>query len=105
MSNLPCGLNGALYFISMDQDGGKSRFPNNKAGAKFGTGYCDAQCPKDIKFINGEVRHLYLLFCFGSPSESSILGKRFRVDWLSHRSQRGNRKIWYLLYGDGCLGG
>jgi len=54
MSQLPCGLNGALYFVSMDQDGGKSRFPNNKAGAKYGTGYCDTQCPRDIKFINGE---------------------------------------------------
>lgn len=56
MSNLPCGLNGALYFVEMDADGGKSRFPNNKAGAKFGTGYCDTQCPHDIKFINGEVK-------------------------------------------------
>lgn len=55
VSNLPCGLNGAVYFVSMDQDGGLAKFPNNKAGAKFGTGYCDSQCPQDIKFINGEV--------------------------------------------------
>ena len=55
MSALPCGLNGALYFVEMDADGGKSRFPANKAGAKYGTGYCDTQCPHDIKFINGEV--------------------------------------------------
>jgi cellulose 1,4-beta-cellobiosidase len=55
VSNLPCGLNGALYFSEMDADGGLSKYPNNKAGAKYGTGYCDAQCPKDIKFINGEV--------------------------------------------------
>lgn len=55
VSNLPCGLNGALYLVEMDQDGGLSRFPNNKAGAKYGTGYCDTQCPHDIKFINGEV--------------------------------------------------
>ena len=54
VSKLPCGLNGALYFVEMDQDGGMSRYPGNKAGAKFGTGYCDAQCPHDIKFINGE---------------------------------------------------
>ncbi|KAL5536561.1 CBH1_3 [Sanghuangporus sanghuang] len=54
MSQLPCGLNGALYFVQMDADGGVSRFPTNKAGAKFGTGYCDTQCPQDIKFINGE---------------------------------------------------
>jgi len=53
-SNLPCGLNGALYFVSMDEDGGMSRFPSNKAGAKYGTGYCDAQCPHDVKFIDGE---------------------------------------------------
>ncbi|RPA85863.1 hypothetical protein BJ508DRAFT_204802 [Ascobolus immersus RN42] len=54
VSKLPCGLNGALYFSEMDADGGASRFPSNKAGAKYGTGYCDAQCPHDIKFINGE---------------------------------------------------
>jgi cellulose 1,4-beta-cellobiosidase len=33
VSNLPCGLNGALYFVVMDADGGLSEFPNNKAGA------------------------------------------------------------------------
>lgn len=55
VSNLPCGLNGALYFSEMDADGGMSKFPNNKAGAKYGTGYCDSQCPRDLKFINGEV--------------------------------------------------
>lgn len=55
VSKLPCGLNGALYFVEMEADGGKSKHPNNKAGAKYGTGYCDSQCPHDIKFINGEV--------------------------------------------------
>jgi cellulose 1,4-beta-cellobiosidase len=50
-SQLPCGLNGALYFVAMDSDGGMAKFPTNKAGAKYGTGYCDAQCPQDIKFI------------------------------------------------------
>jgi cellulose 1,4-beta-cellobiosidase len=54
VSNLPCGLNGALYFVEMDKDGGMSEFPTNKCGAKFGTGYCDAQCPHDLKWINGE---------------------------------------------------
>lgn len=56
VSNLPCGLNGALYFSQMEADGGLASYPTNKAGAKYGTGYCDAQCPQDIKFINGEVR-------------------------------------------------
>lgn len=53
VSKLPCGLNGALYFVEMDKDGGMSKYPKNKAGAKRGTGYCDAQCPHDVKFING----------------------------------------------------
>merc|ERR1712048_1505941 len=51
-SQLGCGLNGALYFVQMQKDGGKSEF--NAAGAKYGTGYCDAQCPHDLKFINGK---------------------------------------------------
>jgi len=54
VSKLGCGLNGALYFVSMDADGGMSKYSTNKAGAKYGTGYCDAQCPRDLKFINGE---------------------------------------------------
>ncbi|KAJ6584924.1 glycoside hydrolase [Mycena capillaripes] len=54
VSNLPCGLNGALYFSEMDADGGVAKSNGaNKAGAKYGTGYCDAQCPRDLKFING----------------------------------------------------
>merc|ERR1711976_1004191 len=51
-SNLDCGLNGALYFVQMDADGGAGKYGN--AGAKYGLGYCDAQCPSDLKFINGE---------------------------------------------------
>jgi hypothetical protein len=38
----------------MDLDGGLSKYPGNKAGAAYGTGYCDGQCPRDDKFINGE---------------------------------------------------
>ena len=57
VSGLPCGLNGAVYFVNMDADGGMSKYPNNKAGAKYGTGYCDSQCPRDLKFINGAVRY------------------------------------------------
>ena len=53
VSNLNCGLNGALYLVEMDADGGMS-YPTNDCGAEFGTGYCDAQCPHDMKWINGE---------------------------------------------------
>lgn len=54
VSNMPCGLNGALYFSQMPADGGLNEFSGNNAGSNYGTGYCDAQCPQDIKFINGE---------------------------------------------------
>ena len=30
VSQLPCGLNGALYFVEMDEDGGASKYPTNK---------------------------------------------------------------------------
>jgi cellulose 1,4-beta-cellobiosidase len=53
-SDLPCGLNGAIYFVEMEKDGGVKSYPTNKAGAKYGTGYCDAQCPHDLKWIAGE---------------------------------------------------
>lgn len=38
----------------MDADGGMSKYSTNKGGAAFGTGYCDAQCPHDVKWINGK---------------------------------------------------
>lgn len=53
VSSLSCGLNGALYFVEMPADGGLGVGSNN-AGAQYGTGYCDAQCPHDLKFIDGE---------------------------------------------------
>jgi cellulose 1,4-beta-cellobiosidase len=58
VSQLGCGLNGALYFVEMDEDGGLEKYDTNMAGAKYGTGYCDAQCPHDLKFINGEANTL-----------------------------------------------
>lgn len=44
-------MNSALYFVQMDVDGGAKY---GAAGASYGTGYCDAQCPKWIKFVQGE---------------------------------------------------
>eukprot|EP00438_Fugacium_kawagutii_P022554 Skav202585 [mRNA] locus=scaffold1305:65778:68649:+ [translate_table: standard] len=59
-STVQCGMNGAMYFVEMAANGGKGLGANN-AGARFGTGYCDAQCPHetlmnflDVKFINGQ---------------------------------------------------
>jgi cellulose 1,4-beta-cellobiosidase len=56
VSKLPCGLNGALYFSEMNANGDLG-VGDNKAGAELGTGYCDAQCPKDIKYINGNANY------------------------------------------------
>jgi len=53
-AELGCGLNGALYFVEMQADGGLADYETNMAGAQYGTGYCDAQCPHDVKWINGE---------------------------------------------------
>ncbi|KAF9886505.1 hypothetical protein FE257_011412 [Aspergillus nanangensis] len=43
LSTLPCGENGALYLSEMSATGGANQY--NTAGAKYGSGYCDAQCP------------------------------------------------------------
>ena len=46
-----------MYFVQMDNDGGKSKYSkySDMAGAKYGTGYCDAQCPHDMKWTHGRV--------------------------------------------------
>ncbi|CAH0056051.1 unnamed protein product [Clonostachys solani] len=54
LSSVECGLNSALYFVAMEADGGMASYPTNKAGAKYGTGYCDSQCARDLKFIGGQ---------------------------------------------------
>ncbi len=41
----------AIHLVHLVQ----SKYPGDQAGAEYGTGYCDAQCPQDIKFINGQV--------------------------------------------------
>ena len=53
-STVECGINAALYFIEMEYDGGQSAYASNNAGAKFGTGYCDAQCFHYMRFLGGE---------------------------------------------------
>jgi cellulose 1,4-beta-cellobiosidase len=45
-----CGVNTALYLSEMSITGDQDRL--NTAGAKYGTGYCDAQCPKN-NFLKG----------------------------------------------------
>lgn len=72
LSTVECGLNSALYFVAMEADGGMGSFPTNEAGAKYGTGYCDAQCARDLKYIGGMVCETRLM--------SSLKSLRRRVD-------------------------
>lgn len=50
VSQLPCGLNGALYFVEMPLNGGNNLV--NGKPPQFGLSYGDSQCT-NIKFING----------------------------------------------------
>jgi cellulase len=50
LSTVVCGENGALYLSAMDPTGGRSA--DNPAGANYGAGYCDAQCPVE-NWLNG----------------------------------------------------
>jgi hypothetical protein len=102
VSNLPCGFNGALYFVSMDADGGLKKYSTNKAGAKYGTGYCDAQCPRDLKFINGEVGHDRLQR-FGSDTQI-FAGKCRRLEAVFQRCKCRRWRPWFVLRRDGYLG-
>ena len=38
LSSIECGMNAALYFVPMEEDGGTAKYSSNKAGAKYGTG-------------------------------------------------------------------
>ncbi|KAG8847155.1 hypothetical protein FRB96_001673 [Tulasnella sp. 330] len=58
ISHVPCGVAASLYFVEMPADGGMAGYPSNKAGAAYGTGYCDSQCPRDLRFINGQANNI-----------------------------------------------
>jgi cellulose 1,4-beta-cellobiosidase len=69
LSTVECGIRAGLYFVAMDADGGKSRFPTNKAGARYGTGYCDASCPRSNRFNGGKANSANWI-----PSETDAYG-------------------------------
>lgn len=80
--------NGALYFSQMDADGGASKYPTNKAGAKYGTGYCDSQCPRDIKFIAGKAN------IEGWNTTGANTGKGSEGICCSEMVRHGPQRIW-----------
>lgn len=64
VSQIGCGLNGALYFVNMPAEG------QGEAGAEYGLGYCDSQCPRDLKYIDGLVSTLLL---FSSSCKNMLM--------------------------------
>ena len=46
-------------------------YSGNAAGAEYGTGYCDAQCPHDIKFISGEANCEGWIFSETDPNSGT----------------------------------
>jgi cellulose 1,4-beta-cellobiosidase len=50
-------MNAAIYLVSMDPLGNLGAMyedgNTNQAGWTRGTGYCDAQCPTDLNFVQG----------------------------------------------------
>ena len=44
--------NFAIYFFDMVKTGIMGE--TNKAGAAYGSGYCDGQCTRDLKWVNGK---------------------------------------------------
>lgn len=90
-------MNGAVYFVEMHPEGGKGE-GDNAAGASYGTGYCDAQCPHDIKWINGEAN---LDWAFGTCcSEMDIWEANSRAS--SHTPHTCSEQAAYRCNGTAC---
>jgi len=53
VSTLPCGLSSTLTLTPMDPDG-EMGIGDNKAGAVYGLGRCDASCTRSVKFSRGQ---------------------------------------------------
>lgn len=58
LSTVECGLNSALYFVAMEEDGGLASYPSNTAGAKYGTGVC---CLLTLLTLPSEFAHLLII--------------------------------------------
>ncbi|KAG9042902.1 hypothetical protein FS837_010271 [Tulasnella sp. UAMH 9824] len=54
LSTVGCGMAGIAQLSEMAADGGMSTEPGNKAGAAYGVGYCNAKCPRDLKWVKGK---------------------------------------------------
>ncbi|KAK3503655.1 glycoside hydrolase [Neurospora crassa] len=94
VSNIGCGINGALYLSEMDFGGGRSEL--KPAGAKYETGYCDAQCPKS-DFVNGVVN---IDFSGACCNEMDIWEANSRTTTMTSHSCKQTGP--FLCNGDQC---
>merc|ERR1711992_519329 len=97
VSKLECGMNGAMYFTEMDKHGGRGLGKNN-AGAKYGTGYCDAQCPHDVKFIDGEANKMATAY---TPHPCDIEGL-YKCDGIECGDNDKGERYEGVCDKDGC---
>ncbi|RFU77467.1 endoglucanase i [Trichoderma arundinaceum] len=80
LSSLPCGENGALYLSEMAVNGGANQY--NTAGANYGSGYCDAQCPVQT-WKNGTLNTNHSGYCC---NEMDILEANSRANAFTPHS-------------------
>lgn len=80
LSALPCGENGSLYLSQMAANGGANQY--NTAGANYGSGYCDAQCPVQT-WKNGTLNTNHSGYCC---NEMDILEGNSRANALTPHS-------------------
>ncbi|KAL6813614.1 carbohydrate-binding module family 1 protein [Trichoderma camerunense] len=80
LSTLPCGENGALYLSEMAANGGANQY--NTAGANYGSGYCDAQCPVQT-WKNGTLNTNHSGYCC---NEMDILEANSRANAFTPHS-------------------
>mmetsp|Transcript_75410 Transcript_75410/g.208786 ORF Transcript_75410/g.208786 Transcript_75410/m.208786 type:complete len:402 (+) Transcript_75410:1-1206(+) len=88
LQDVPAGMNAAVYLISMDPLGNLgATYPHgqaNEAGWKRGVGYCDAQCPKDLHFVQdqGYYEQGRVMSC--CPEMDLFEGNRFAAAMTAH---------------------
>jgi len=88
VSQVPAGMNAAVYLVSMDRYGNLNSVSSdgvmNTAGWKRGLGYCDAQCPTDLRFVQGAGYNKDNKFASCCPEMDLFEGNRFVQAFTAH---------------------
>ena len=103
VSQVPCGINGALYLSEMLADGGYNA-KTNPAGAKYGTGYCDAQCPKTPFVFTNSTTEANLANYGNCCNEMDLWEANSAATQLTPHPCNYNTSTPYLCAGNACGG-